>query len=141
MKEYKDNHIDYNITIIMDENLILPYHFCILYKAIVHFYDNAANIPPDVRFYSKQNFTAYLRKFTYRDIRESDNNIYTLANVALYDEPTVLISDGEYVEDDQNDEFVCFVDNVETNALTYLETNEVTYNYDGSTTPQLCYWK
>ena len=130
----------------MDESLILPYHFCIFYKANVHFYQSADNIPDGVRFYSKQNFTAYLRKFTYRDIRVCDENetaanIYTLANVALYDEPTTLISDGEYVEDDQEDEFVCFVDNVETNALTYLEENNVAYNYDGSTTPQFAHWK
>jgi hypothetical protein len=125
----------------MDESLILPYHFCILYTAIVHFYDNSGNIPEDVRFYSKQNFTAYLRKFTYRDIHNSADNIYTLANVALYDEPCDLISDGEYVQDDQNDEFVCFVDNFETNAATYLEENNVTYNYDGSTTAYMCYWK
>jgi len=128
----------------MEDSLILPYPFCIFYKANVHFYDNASNVPDDVRFYSKQNFTAYLRKFTFRDLRECNDKItdiiYTLANVALYDEPCDLISDGEYVEDDHVDEFVCFVDNVETNALTYLESNEVTYNYDGSSTPQFAHW-
>jgi hypothetical protein len=130
----------------MDDSLILPYSFCIFNKAIVHFYHVSGVVSEDVRFYSKQNFTAYLRRFTYRDIRDCDeneltNNIYALAKVALYDEPCDLISDGEYVQDDQNDEFVCFVDNVETNAATYLEENNVTYSYDGSTTLQFAHWK
>jgi hypothetical protein len=130
----------------MDQTLILPYHFCVYYKAIVHFYHVSGVVSEDLHFYSKQNFTAYLRQSTYKNIRDchenqTTNNIFALAKVALYDDPCDLISDGEYVEDDQDDEFVCFVNNIETNASTYLEENNVTYNYDGSTSTQFANWK
>lgn len=124
-----------------EQTKLLPYKFSIFYKAIIHFYENEDNIPHDVRFYSKQCFTAYLHESTYKNIRDTTDIIYTLANVALYDEPCDLISSDEYIEDDQSDDFVCFVDNVETNAFTYLEDNEVTYNYDGSSSPQFAHWK
>ena len=118
---------------------LLPYKFCIFYKAILHFYENEDNIPDDVQFYSKQSFTAYLRTSTHTELNLF-NNFYSLANAALYDEPTDLLSAGEYVEDDQNDEFVCFVDDVETNAWSYLEDNDVTYNYDGCSSPRFAHW-
>ena len=120
---------------------LLPYKFSIFYKAILHIYDNEDNIPDDVSFYSKQTFIAYLREDTRDKMSESCETLYALANSALYDDKCDLLSEGEYVvEDNQSDDFICFIDNVETNAFSYLKENDVSYNYDESTSTQFGHW-
>jgi hypothetical protein len=119
---------------------LLPYKFSIFYKAIVHIYDNENNIPDDTRFYNKQTFTAYLRTDTREKMSESCETLYALANSALYDDKCDLLTEGEYVEDDNSDKFICFINDVETIAWAYLEENDVSYNYDGSTSTQFAHW-
>ena len=83
-----------------------------------------------------------MRPDTREKLGEQCSNLYDLANSALYDEVCDLLSEGEYVEDIQSaDDFICFIDGEEINALSYLEENDVIYNYDGSTSTQFGFWE
>jgi hypothetical protein len=85
----------------------------------------------DVDFYCKQTFVVYLRKSTRMRIGDDMKIIYELAYAALYQADTYILSDGEYLEDDCDDKFVCFVNNVERDAQKYLKENNIN-NYEFS---------
>jgi hypothetical protein len=85
----------------------------------------------DVNFYCKQTFVVYLRKSTRTRIGNDMKTIYELAYAALYQADTDVLSDGEYLEDDYDDKFVCFANNVERDAQKYLKENNIN-NYECS---------
>ena len=94
-------------------------------------------IPDNVKFYEKKNFIAYLTQAKKETI--DDNDLYYLASSAIYSE---YISDKEYVEyNDDNDEFVCFVDNVEQDANEYITDMGMPYRWSHCGPPALAKWQ
>lgn len=98
--------------------------------------DKNIYIPDNVKFYEKKNFIAYLTPAKRETI--DDNDLYYLASSAIYSE---YISDKEYVEyNDDNDEFVCFVDNVEQDANEYINEMGMPYRWSHCGPPALAKW-
>jgi len=94
-------------------------------------------IPDNVKFYEKKNFIAYLTPAKRETI--DDNDLYYLAASAIYSE---YISDKEYVEyNDDNDEFVCFVDNVEQYANEYITDMGMPYRWSHCGPTALAKWQ
>jgi hypothetical protein len=99
--------------------------------------DKNLYIPDNVKFYEKKNFIAYLTPAKRETI--DDNDLYYLAASAIYSE---YISDKEYVEyNDDNDEFVCFVDNIEQDANEYITDMGMPYRWSHCGPTVLAKWQ
>lgn len=114
----------------MQSSELTAYKFSIYNHAtLVNNADDDDLVLLDTNFYCKQTFVVYLRKSTRMLFGYDMEIIYELAYAALYQEESDILSDGEYVEDDYDDEFVCFVNNIERNAQKYLKENNINYEY------------
>jgi len=99
--------------------------------------DKNLYIPDNVKFYEKKNFIAHLTPAKRETI--DDNDLYYLAASAIYSE---YISDKEYVEyNDDNDEFVCFVDNIEQDANEYITYMGMPYRWSHCGPTALAKWQ
>jgi hypothetical protein len=91
---------------------------------------NELYIPDDVKFYEKHNFTAYLTPAKKEIISEYD--LISLAQMAIHNTTSEMMSDKEYIEDEHNDEFVCIVKGQETSAVEYFKENGMPYRWSHS---------
>ena len=127
---------------------LYPHKFYILNPAMVEPYfpdDEIANhsMPEYVRFYDKQNFVAYMRNSTWKQMKDNDEDwINELARAALFCEECELLTDGEYVEDLCEGQFICnYGETMIMDGEDYLDENKLHFEYVGSGMTECGYWE
>jgi len=159
----------------LEESKITKYKFSIYHKAILEYEtdssDNSSDIcsedteeeqelyiPPNTKFYEKQNFTAYLTRAK-REIID-DLDLFSLATSAIHCE---YISDKEYIEyNEDDDQFVCITEGavgitegavgitegavgitegaLEQDAIEYFKENNMPYRWSHRGSPAFAKW-
>ena len=146
------------------DSKITEYNFSIYYKAILECETDSSDsssdegsqdteeeelyIPPNTRFYEKQNYKAYLTPAKRETIDELD--LFSLANSAIHSE---YISDKEYVEyNEDDDQFVCITKDavginsengqgaLEQDANAYFKENNMPYRWSYRGSPAFAKW-
>jgi hypothetical protein len=147
------------------ESKITKYKFSIYHKAILECETDSSDtssdigsqdteqtqelyIPPNTKFYEKQNYTAYLTPAK-REIID-DLDLFSLANSAIHCE---YISDKEYVEyNEDDDQFVCITEGItegtvgitegtlEQDAIEYFKENNMPYRWSYRGSPAFAKW-
>ena len=143
MEKNDNNDNNENPEFTKKKELIRPYKFCIINPVVLDSFfpeDGEANhyMPDDVFFKERQHYIAYLRKTTRIALH---NELSALARAADMDqEECEMLTDGEYVEYESEDEFICFDGYKEEDAQLYLETNNYHFEYAGSGMTEDEYW-
>jgi hypothetical protein len=138
----------------IQESKITQYKFSIYHKAILECETDSSDtssdigseeeeneqelyIPPNTKFYEKQNYTAYLTPAK-REIID-DLDLFSLANSAIHGE---YISDKEYVEyNEDDDQFVCITEGaLEQDAIEYFKENNMPYRWSYRGSPAFAKW-
>ena len=138
----------------IQESKITQYKFSIYHKAILECETDSSDtssdigseeeeneqelyIPPNTKFYEKQNYTAYLTPAK-REIID-DLDLFSLANSAIHGE---YISDKEYVEyNEDDDQFVCITEcALEQDAIEYFKENNMPYRWSYRGSPAFAKW-
>jgi hypothetical protein len=160
---------------VQPESKITKYKFSIYHKAILECETDSSDtssdicsedteeeqelyIPPNTKFYEKQNFTAYLTPAKREIIDELD--LFSFAKSSIHGE---YISDKEYVEyNEDDDQFVCITEGavgitegavgitegavgitegaVEQDANEYLKENNMPYRWSYRGSPAFAKW-